>query len=349
MTSIIQKSMFLLLFLSFPSLNAATITIHEDSTASVDIDFKQNGDVIEINQVWLSNGVLFLLVSGITPNVSYKFVNNFKNTTGISWKNISFELLDSSGDTNDDDYDVCGIPDWVPSSFSTSNNKDGLSFVNTDIKGSFDQNSLIFKKVIVDTQTQARDYIDFYDGIVPGNEGTDTIFFGIKDKYDIQPFILAIRANEFSECNNFDLDKDGVIDIWDNCPNTPQNSYVDKTGCHISGTYTEDDMKKMINSILNWGDTDQDGKIGLSEAVTALLINTEILKCGALKPEECLNEDDCNKYGKWKNNSCHRIQPCSEERFEFCFTQESCERFGGFWCDNTECVYSDRECEFTKR
>jgi len=114
------------------------------------------------------------------------------------------------------------------------------------------------------------------------------------------------------------------------------------------GLYTEEDMKKMINSILSWGDTDKDGKIGLSEAINALLINTDVLKCSALKPEACLNENDCNKYGKWIDNSCHRIQPCSEERLEFCFSQEACESFGGYWCD-TECVYDSRECEFKKR
>jgi len=32
-----------------------------------------------------------------------------------------------------------------------------------------------------------------------------------------------------------DSDNDGVIDSWDNCPNTPANSYVDKNGCPFSG------------------------------------------------------------------------------------------------------------------
>jgi len=103
------------------------------------------------------------------------------------------------------------------------------------------------------------------------------------------------------------------------------------------GLYTEEDMKKMINSILSWGDTDKDGKIGLSEAIIALLINTDVLKCSALKPEACLNEEDCNKFGKWIDNSCHKIQPCSEERLEFCFSEESCVSVGGIWCNPYEC------------
>jgi len=31
-----------------------------------------------------------------------------------------------------------------------------------------------------------------------------------------------------------DGDNDGVIDQWDQCPNTPENSYVNKNGCSYS-------------------------------------------------------------------------------------------------------------------
>jgi hypothetical protein len=42
-----------------------------------------------------------------------------------------------------------------------------------------------------------------------------------------------------------DADNDGVIDIWDNCPNTPANSYVNKNGCPApttGGGYTQADI-----------------------------------------------------------------------------------------------------------
>ena len=53
-----------------------------------------------------------------------------------------------------------------------------------------------------------------------------------------------------------DFDKDGVIDFWDECPNTPPNSYVDNKGCtSYSGC-----------------DVNGDGKIGLEEAIHALRV-----------------------------------------------------------------------------
>ena len=35
------------------------------------------------------------------------------------------------------------------------------------------------------------------------------------------------------DCICTDSDNDGVINQWDNCPNTPMNSYVDKKGCSL--------------------------------------------------------------------------------------------------------------------
>ena len=79
-----------------------------------------------------------------------------------------------------------------------------------------------------------------------------------------------------SACETTDTDSDGVIDIWDMCPNTPQNSYIDKTGCHISGLYTEEQMNEMVQKILSWGDLNNDNKISLIEAIKALRITSGV-------------------------------------------------------------------------
>ncbi len=72
-------------------------------------------------------------------------------------------------------------------------------------------------------------------------------------------------------CNCPDTDNDGVPDDWDNCPATPAGSFVDSTGCPGGGTgiYTQEDMDLMVNQMLEW-DTNDDGKIGLIEAIRAL-------------------------------------------------------------------------------
>jgi len=73
-----------------------------------------------------------------------------------------------------------------------------------------------------------------------------------------------------------DLDNDGVIDNWDNCPGTPEGSYVDKNGCRVTGLYTEEQMNQMVSSLLTWGDINGDKKIDLSEAIHALRVTSGV-------------------------------------------------------------------------
>lgn len=71
-------------------------------------------------------------------------------------------------------------------------------------------------------------------------------------------------------CPKIDTDHDGVIDEWDQCPDTPPNSFVNAQGCPSHGCYTEEQVNKMVADILAWGDMNNDGKIGLPEAIEAL-------------------------------------------------------------------------------
>ena len=72
-------------------------------------------------------------------------------------------------------------------------------------------------------------------------------------------------------CNCPDSDGDGVPDVWDQCPDTPTGSCTNKQGCFCEGLYTEEQMNQIVKNILTWGDTNNDGKIGLAEAIHALL------------------------------------------------------------------------------
>ncbi|CAN2039788.1 exported hypothetical protein [Candidatus Magnetomoraceae bacterium gMMP-15] len=45
-----------------------------------------------------------------------------------------------------------------------------------------------------------------------------------------------------------------------------------------NGLYTQSDVDEIIQAILTWGDTDGDGKIGLTEAIRALQITSGTLK-----------------------------------------------------------------------
>jgi len=63
-----------------------------------------------------------------------------------------------------------------------------------------------------------------------------TIYSGSIDNIRIHS--RALSENEVLElyhtdnrCKMDDSDDDGVVDIWDECPETPENSYVNKNGC----------------------------------------------------------------------------------------------------------------------
>ncbi|KPA16611.1 conserved hypothetical protein, secreted [Candidatus Magnetomorum sp. HK-1] len=86
----------------------------------------------------------------------------------------------------------------------------------------------------------------------------------------------SLISYDTNSCNYDDSDSDGVIDVWDMCSNTPQHSYVDKVGCQISGLYTEEQMNEMVQSILSWGDLNNDNKIGLIEAIKALRVTSDV-------------------------------------------------------------------------
>lgn len=73
-----------------------------------------------------------------------------------------------------------------------------------------------------------------------------------------------------------DSDGDGVADHIDKCPNTPPNSWVNKEGCPASGFYTQEQVDQIIASILTWGDTNGDKKIGLAEAIHALQVSSGV-------------------------------------------------------------------------
>jgi len=70
-------------------------------------------------------------------------------------------------------------------------------------------------------------------------------------------------------CVIIDTDADGVPDNWDDCPNTPQESWVNSNGCRGDLRYSEEDMLGMVNKLLQW-DTNKDKQIGLIEVLQIL-------------------------------------------------------------------------------
>jgi PEP-CTERM motif-containing protein len=174
------------------SAQAVTITVNGASTANVTMTFTVTGTTIDIYEDWTGAGYLFLEFSGLPTQTSYVVNKHITNNTGVDWVSFSNELLDPSGDSNDSGDPA--QPAWVPAGWTTSNDSDGLHF---NQGGGTPRTSVAFDALIVDELTDARDFLDFYDGTVAGNGGTDLISFGLYDRGN-QPFLLAQRPNEFS-------------------------------------------------------------------------------------------------------------------------------------------------------
>jgi len=57
------------------------------------------------------------------------------------------------------------------------------------------------------------------------------------DKLGLMPGFVVEYELGNSDCKIVDTDNDGVIDQWDNCPNTLEGLYTDKNGCPINDNY----------------------------------------------------------------------------------------------------------------
>ena len=133
------------------------------------------------------------------------------------------------------------------------------------------------------------------------------------DFKDVENTFICEWDNADIICDYTDSDSDGVINQFDNCPDTPVNSAIYSNGCRaidlyknitelsdsfielsttysdlvheyneltstINNMYTKDQMDKMVLSILEWGDINKDDKISLQEIIHKLMIISGVIK-----------------------------------------------------------------------
>ncbi|MEJ7575751.1 MAG: PEP-CTERM sorting domain-containing protein [Pyrinomonadaceae bacterium] len=115
---------------------------------------------------------------------------NVTNASGTNFSRVAFELLDPSGNANDA-LDPTPQPAFVPGGFSTSNDNDGLSFAQNF---GIPRTSTAFGSVVSDENSDARDFLDFFNGN-GANGATFSFTFGLLDQTSNQPFLLFIRPN----------------------------------------------------------------------------------------------------------------------------------------------------------
>lgn len=179
--------------------SALSISLFDPGNSGIgSFSWSQTGSTIDLYETWTQAKRGFVLFDGLeeAPGTKYTVVKHITNSTGVDWNLFSNELLDPAGQANDAN-DPQPYPAWVPDRFTTSNDADGLSFAQG---WGIPKTSSSFASVFVDEFSDARDFIEFYDGLVSGAGGYEQQSFGLTDE-DIssnEPFLLAQRPNEHS-------------------------------------------------------------------------------------------------------------------------------------------------------
>jgi hypothetical protein len=169
------------------------VSLHSSNVGIGAIDVNISGYEIEIWEDWTTMGPGMLEISGLELFSDYNVTKYITNNTGVDWDHFANELLDPSGNENDQ-LDMPTAP-WVPVRFSHSNEYDGLSFA----QGSGIPRTSTSFASRVDDELGGRDYIDFYDGLISGAGGQDIMTFGLRNHtFENEPFILAQRPNEYT-------------------------------------------------------------------------------------------------------------------------------------------------------
>ena len=170
---------------------AVTVSLHSSNVGITAMNYSVTGTTIDIYETWGVVGRGFLEFRGLDSFEVYTVNKHITNNTGADWNRFANELLDPEVDANDPQPQ----PGWVPAGFSTSSDTDGLSFGQGY---GIPRTSTAFSSLIVDELTDARDFLDFYTGMVSGAGGTDLVSYGLTEGGAGQPFLLAQRPNEFS-------------------------------------------------------------------------------------------------------------------------------------------------------
>jgi len=118
------------------------------------------------------------------------------------------------------------------------------------------------------------------EGSFTDNKGCpidDTDNDGVPNHFDLCQNTISNTYVDKDGCPLQDSDNDLVPNLWDDCNDSPLDSCV-KNGCPCLKIYTQEEMDNMVKYILQWGDTNDDGFIGLSEAINALEISSGVKK-----------------------------------------------------------------------
>ncbi len=175
---------------AFGSANAVTVSLHSSNVGIGTMSWSMSGSNVYIWEDWSSSADGFLEFDELVDFQDYTVTKYITNNSGTDWNRFAMELLDPAGNANDDLDNP--LEPWIPAGFTQSNEYDGLSFA----QGSGIPRTSTSFADRVDDELGSRDYMDFFDGLVSGAGGEDTISFGLRNHTgENQPFLLAQRPN----------------------------------------------------------------------------------------------------------------------------------------------------------
>ena len=179
-----------------PTLAVPAVALGPGNVGINGINVSVVGTTISVEEFWTSASPGILQFSGLDEEVDYTLEKRIHNNSGIAWTRFANELLDPAGNT-EDSSDPVPQPAFVPAGFSTSNQDDGLSFAGGS---GLPRTSTRFASVFEDEFSDARDFLDFFNGTLANGAEDNFMTFGLRDNMpeDNQPFLLSQRPNVFS-------------------------------------------------------------------------------------------------------------------------------------------------------
>jgi len=163
-------------------------------TGTCDFQFGQNSDLdmfIIIENITSADARLYFEIDGLNQAQQYQVKKTIHNESGESFFSFSHEILDPSGQANDN-ADQANAEPWTafgfPAGFSHSNNGDGVSFA---MGSNITRSSTTWSSLDVD-EFGTRDFLEFKNGVLL-NGTSDFTTYGIDDNVvaNNEPFLLA--------------------------------------------------------------------------------------------------------------------------------------------------------------
>ncbi|KPA14461.1 conserved hypothetical protein, secreted [Candidatus Magnetomorum sp. HK-1] len=198
-----------------------------------------------------------------------KYTETTNNYPDNSWKTYSLDITHSSFDVTEDIFQsiIQNVKEvWIRGEYTNKHDIEGIDNVILQYQQSNNK--------LCDINDSDMDgVIDQWDTCHQTAEHSATYSNGCK-AHDIYIQINELKQEVIDQ--NQIIDQKNRIIIELNSSVYEKGEEIKNLQTTIDNMYSKEDMEGMVKNLLNWGDTNGDGKIGLDEAIKALMITSGI-------------------------------------------------------------------------